>query len=85
MAAPSLKPPDYSKSFVIDTDASKIAIGAALQQEDDSCKLRPIAFASCRLKPAETRYHSSEQEALAVEYACEKFRPYILGAKTTTN
>uniref|UniRef100_A0A914E2D9 RNA-directed DNA polymerase n=1 Tax=Acrobeloides nanus TaxID=290746 RepID=A0A914E2D9_9BILA len=51
MAAPSLKPPDYSKPFVIDTDASKIAIGAVLQQEDDRVKLyypeEPLAMHPC--------------------------------------
>ena len=37
--------PDFSKKFILDTDASNEAIGAVLSQEIDG-KERPIAFAS---------------------------------------
>jgi hypothetical protein len=39
--------PDFSKKFILDTDAGNEAIGAVLSQEIDG-KERPIAFASLR-------------------------------------
>jgi hypothetical protein len=47
--------PDFSKKFVLDTDARNEAIGAVLSQEIDG-KERPIAFASRTLTKPERRY-----------------------------
>jgi hypothetical protein len=47
--------PDFSKKFILDTDASNEAIGAVLSQEID-VKERPIAFASRTLTKPERRY-----------------------------
>jgi hypothetical protein len=45
VSSPILAHPDFSKKFILDTDASTEAIGAVLSQEIDG-KERPIAFAS---------------------------------------
>lgn len=42
--------PDVNKPFILDTDASKDAIAAVLQQEDEGHNLRVVAYASKILK-----------------------------------
>jgi hypothetical protein len=59
-------------------DASEKGIGGAiLQRESGSEKLGLLAFASRKLTPAETRYPTIEQEALAVIFLLGKARPFI--------
>ena len=70
----SLKFYDRSKPLKVQADASKDGLGAALLQDD-----QPIAFASKSLSDAEKRYANIERELLAVVFACERFRIYLLG------
>jgi RNase H-like domain found in reverse transcriptase/Reverse transcriptase (RNA-dependent DNA polymerase)/Integrase zinc binding domain len=78
--APILQFPDFRREFVVTTDASQVAIGAVLSQEGELGD-RPVAFASRRLSPAETRYSTIERELLGVVWAVQYFRPYLLGRK----
>ena len=73
--APVLAIPDDSKPYELVTDASAIGCGAVLLQEE-----RPVAFWSYKMKSAETRYHTGEQELLAVVKALEHWRHYPEGA-----
>ena len=61
-------------------DASDYAVGAVLGQRIDK---KPIAiwYASKTVAEAQMNYTTMEKELLAVVYALEKFRPYILGSK----
>lgn len=68
--------PDWSKPFLIETDASYSGLGAVLLQEGNK-GLRPIGFASRTLLPAEKNYCVGELECLAVIYAIHKFRQYV--------
>ena len=79
--APVLAPPDWSKTFHVTLDASGWCIGAILWQLDDDKRERPIYYASRQMNPAERNYTTTEREALAVIYACKKFRHYLLGYK----
>ena len=66
--------PDFSKPFIIESDASGTGIGAVLQQEG-----RPIAFTSQSLGPKNRALSTYEREMLAVIHAIKKWQPYLLG------
>ena len=60
-----LRTPDFKLPFVVTTDASDYAIGQVLQQ-DDKNRLRPVAYESRKLTPAEKNYAIHKKELLAV-------------------
>eukprot|EP00741_Cyanophora_paradoxa_P014192 tig00020754_g13695.t1 len=74
-----LRFPDFSKPFILQTDASTYAIGAILSQADDKGVERPLAFISRTLLPAEMNYSATELECLAVVWAIKYWRHYLLG------
>lgn len=75
-SSPVLNTPDFSQKFSIHCDASDVGLGAVICQGINEA---PVAYASRKLKDAETRYSVTERECLAVVFAIEKFRPYIEG------
>jgi hypothetical protein len=81
--APVLATPRYDKPFIIHTDASMEGVGGILSQLDDSGQEHPIIYISRALKPAEKNYPTTHQELLAIVYAMQKFRPYVLGQPFT--
>ncbi len=80
--APVLGKPDYTKDWLLEVDASDIAIGAILSQEWDT-GVHPVYYWSRQLGKAEKNYSTTDRECLAVVAGCKKFRPYILGGFTT--
>ena len=70
---------DFTKKFYLYTDVSDSGLGAVLSQKDDQNRERVIAYSSVSLKPAETRYSTTEKEALAIVWAVRQFRHYLLG------
>lgn len=77
---PLLQYPDFTKPFVVTTDASQTAIGAILSQGKIGKDL-PIAYTSRLLNDAEQNYSTIERELLAIVYAVNHFRPYLFGRK----
>ena len=77
--APILSPPDWDQEFHVTLDASGWCLGAILWQYQGDWKEGPICYASRQMSPAERNYTTTEREALAVVYACRKFRHYLLG------
>ena len=75
-----LQSPNWDLPFKIMCDASDYAVGAVLGQRIDK-KPTVIFYASKNLIEAQINYMTTEKELLAVVYALEKFRPYILGSK----
>jgi hypothetical protein len=63
-------------------DASDFAVGPVLGQRIDK-KLNVIHYASKTLDAAQKNYATTKKEFLAVVFACDKFRPYIVDSKVT--
>ena len=76
---PILVVPDFTKPFVVQTDASNIGIGAVLTQKGADDNEHPVAFASRKLKPQEQNYSVVEKECLAIVWALQFFYPYLYG------
>ena len=79
VSAPVLAFPDYSKPFILDTDASEAGIGAVLSQLRDDGSEAVIAYASRVLTRPERRYCVTRKELLAVVTFIQHFRSYLLG------
>ena len=83
ISAPVLAFPDFSRKFVLDTDASDSGIGAVLAQEQSDGTERVVAYASRVLSKSERRYCVTRRELLAVVTFVDHFRPYLLGRHFT--
>ena len=79
--APIIRPPDWSQDFELMCDAFDYAIGAVLGQRIDG-KPHVIYYSIKTLNEAQRNYTTTEKEILAIVYALNKFRPYLLGSKT---
>jgi hypothetical protein len=77
---PILQYPDFSKEFILTTDASNQGLGAVLSQGEIGKDL-PIAYVSRNLNNAEKNYTTSEKELLAIVWGVKHFRPYLYGRK----
>lgn len=81
--APVLAYPDFTREFIVDTDASDTGIGAVLSQVDENGHERVIAYASRVLSKPERRYCVTRRELLAVVVFLREFRPYLTGRHFT--
>ncbi|XP_039215403.1 uncharacterized protein LOC120315311 [Crotalus tigris] len=66
---PVLRHPDPSVPFVVQVDASDVAVGAVLLQENNSGALQPCAYTSRKFTTAERSWAVWEKEAFAVRWA----------------
>ena len=85
---------EETKPLYIETDASGIALRAALLQTrgntsclmdgvPDNSILRPIAFASKILTSMENRYRNIEREALSMLFGLKKFHHYCIAREVS--
>nr|GEW72705.1 reverse transcriptase domain-containing protein [Tanacetum cinerariifolium] len=79
--APILIAPEWDIPFELMCDASDFAIGAVLGQRQEK-HFRPIHYASKTMIEAESNYITTEKEMLAVVFAFEKFRSYLIMTKS---
>ena len=77
--APIMAKPDWNSEFEIMCDASDYAMAAVLEQKADKM-FRAIYYANKTFNEAQENYSTTEKEMLTMVFACEKFRPYILGS-----
>ena len=77
--APIMANPDWNKEFEIMCDASDYAMGTVLGQKAKKM-FRAIYYSNKTFNEAQENYLTTEKEMLAMVFACEKFRPYILGS-----
>jgi hypothetical protein len=80
VSAPVVQPPDWHLPFEIMCDASDYAVGAVLGQSKDK-KHYALSYTSKTLTGPQLNYATTEKELLAVVFAIEKFRSYLVGAK----
>ena len=78
--APVLQAPNWSLPFELMCDASDFAVGAVLGQRVDKKRVA-IYYATKTLVDAQVNYSTTEKELLAIVFALEKFRSYLLGSK----
>ncbi|GJS32192.1 reverse transcriptase domain-containing protein, partial [Tanacetum coccineum] len=79
--APIMIKPDFSLPFKIMCDASDYAVGAVLGQRIDK-HFKPIHYASKTMNEAQEKYTTTEKELLALVFAFDKFRQYLVLSKT---
>ncbi len=78
MFQPVLQSPNYFQRFLVQVDASATGIGAVLAQ-GSAGEEKPVIFLSRKLLPRETRYSAIEKECLAIKWALDSLRYYLLG------
>ena len=78
--APIVRAPNWQLPFEVMCDASDLAVGAVLGQRTEG-KPYVVYYASKTLNEAQRNYTTTEKELLAVVYALDKFRAYLLGAE----
>ncbi|XP_073017775.1 uncharacterized protein [Primulina eburnea] len=80
VTAPIMIVPDWKEPFELMCDASGYAVGVVLGQRRDKF-FRSIYYASRTMDAAQQNYTTTEKEMLAVVFAFDKFRPYLVGTK----
>jgi len=79
--APVLSLPNFTKSFIVTTDASGRCCGAVLSQLNDKNEDKPIAFLSKKFGPHEVNWPAHEQELYAIKLALTKWRHFLHGSR----
>ena len=73
--------PDFDVPFVVETDASCVAVGAVLAQKKKDGKIQPVQYAGRTMNKTERGYSACEREALAVIFALKKFGVFLLSTQ----
>jgi hypothetical protein len=82
VSVPLLKPPDYSRDYLLYIATSEDTIGMVLVQKDDELHKHVIYYLSRTLLSLELNYTHVENLALVVVHAVQRLRHYILICKT---
>ena len=79
--APVLRHYDLEMPCIVETDSSDFAIGAVFSQRDGEGSVRPVAYASRVMLPAELNYSIHDKEFLAIVYTFKEWRHYLEGSQ----
>ena len=77
--APIVRAPNWQLPFEVMCDASDLAVEAILRQRAEG-KPYVVYYANKTLNEAQRNYTTTEKELLAVVYALDKFRAYLIGS-----
>ena len=79
MSSPVLAFADYTKDFLLETDASKEGLGGVLSQKQTDRHYHLVAYGSRALTAHNKNYHSTKLEFLALKWAImQHFKEYLL-------
>ena len=79
MNSPVLAFADYTKDFLLETDASKEGLGTLLSQKQEDGQFHLVAYGSWALTTHEKNYCCTKLEFLALKWAItEHFKEYLL-------
>ena len=79
MSSPVLAFADYTKDFLLKTDAYKEGLGVVLSQKQTDGCYHPMAYGSWALTANKKNYHSTKLEFLALKWTViEHFKEYLL-------
>ena len=70
---------DPARETRVKCDASHNGLGASLEQQKENKERIPTSFASRYLNNQEEKYSTNELELLAVVWAVDRFKHYLLG------
>jgi hypothetical protein len=73
--------PDFTKPFILQTDASGYRLSAVLSQKGEDGRERVVSYASRTLLKPEQKWHLHEHKLMVAIWGCEHFRPYLIGLK----
>ena len=76
---PVLHNPDFSRPFILQTNASKQGIGPTLSQEDNGGLEHLVIFLSQKLLPHKGNYSTIELEYMAIVWAVHQVHHYLYG------
>ena len=85
VTAPILAFPQPGEEFVLEVDASGVAVGGVLSQYQDDEILHPVAYFSTALKPEQRNWSPYSQEAFAMVCAVEHWHVFLTGTKFVLN
>jgi RNase H-like domain found in reverse transcriptase/Reverse transcriptase (RNA-dependent DNA polymerase)/Integrase zinc binding domain len=84
VTAPILLSYDPDRETVVECDASGMATGGVLMQYDDNGVLRPVAFMSKKMTPAEVNYEIYDKEMLAIIRCVEEWNAQLVSLQQFT-
>ena len=76
---PTLKPVDFTKTFIVTVDTSDDSHGALLSQKHDNGVEYPCAYASQTIGEGAKKKAAFHKEKLGVRWALRHFKPYLIG------
>jgi len=79
VTAPVLQFPDFARTFILQVDASEVAIGGVLSQKNAAGEEHPVLYVSHKLTTGERKWHIREKEAFAIVWCCVRLRYYLVG------
>ncbi|XP_075473858.1 uncharacterized protein LOC142504902 [Primulina tabacum] len=80
VTAPIMIVPDWNEPFELICDASDYAMGDVLGQRREKM-FREIYYSSRTMDAAQQNYTTTEKEMLAIVFAFDIFKPYLIGTK----